>query len=990
MPTLLNEEGFSLWDSTTIEGKTRFMEYGSRLADGSKVDLSKRADFVKALTKEQAEAYSVYNVLSGADGWNPAKAQTAKLKAADVTLDNYVINLPLGESTELKAIVLPAGASSSVSYKANNDCVSVDGNKITENKIGTTRIYAQLENGISTYATVTVTSARTQVPEINAIKISSKDTITTGDKLTASYSYALDSDNKADKSLIRWYSVKDGKATLLKSGIGDYYKTYTVQNSDAGSYIMLGVRPATATTYGEYGEEKTVTTKNTVVKAEDGTDNYLSTGFTDSLSGFKVTDGNWKIVTDDGNGFAVPATTKASMEAVGSDNWNNATYSFKLRVNPNATGLGSEDSLSFSFNSNDNSCYRLDVTRGSNTKSLRLNLYKVENGTETALYTDEDKLKGIVLTNSGEDNTNVYITFAKSDDKINLICTLEGADTKLIGKTITDSNPLSGGSFKADFDGKSEIWQLDNVTVDAAKQIDKESQIRVYLAGDSTVKDYGDDNSIGGWGEYIKYYFDDGVEIINKAEGGRSTRSYLNQGRLDEITSQLREGDYVFIQFGHNDNRTTEDARVEHSVQLGEPDENGVYPTLKAEKTKTPQRIVDFYKNDAYPYSEYFYPYESGTFKWYLKQYIEQVRAKGATPVIITPVCRVLFDADGKIQPAFGENNGYKVAAEQAAEECGVACIDAYSITQQLYEGYGVLTTQGLHDVKDDGTMDLTHYNKFGANIVASKLAAAVGETIPELQSHIIVSKTSVSKTDDMKTANLFVVGDSGKGMTDSDVFSAHGYTEYMQDYFNDKITVRDYTIAGATAKSFASTKAYTDFINSVNEGDYVMISFGRYDSEAMAGGYTRSGEDKENANSFAHYIYYSYVKPVTDKKAIPVLLTPINNRVYGTDGTAVNTSGDYTADLLKLVTDGSLSFVNVSNITYELYKNMGEEGSKVLNALDSKNGYDNKAFSEFGAQTIAKQIVNSMKYSSATLKNYILDSKLNELSVTSVSKSEV
>ena len=81
-----------------------------------------------------------------------------------------------------------------------------------------------------------------------------------------------------------------------------------------------------------------------------------------------------------------------------------------------------------------------------------------------------------------------------------------------------------------------------------------------------------------------------------------------------------------------------------------EPDENGIYPTVKAEKTKTPQRIYDFYKNDAYPYGEYFYPYESGTFKWYLRQYVEKVREKGGIPVIITPVCRMLFDSEGKVR----------------------------------------------------------------------------------------------------------------------------------------------------------------------------------------------------------------------------------------------------------------------------------------------------------------------------------------------------
>lgn len=980
LPELLSEQGFSRWDDKTLTNKIRFAEYGSRTASG-KADLSKRADFVRQLTKEQAEAYSAYNVLCGNDKWNPANAHISPLQAADITLSDYEINIPLGESTELKSFILPAGAKSSVAYTADSDTVSLNGSKITADKVGSTRVHARLENGIDTYATVNVTAARTPAPKISAIKIASKDKITVGDKLTASYSFMLESDNKADRSIISWYSVKDGEKTLLKEGMGDYFKTYTVQNADAGSKIMLGIKPASDTTYGSLGDEVTSVTDTEVVKAADSTVNYLREGFNSSISAFKA-EGEWKIVAESNNGAAAPVSNTASLEYEAASGWKDAAYEFKIRCNPLGTGLASDDELNFYINNSGSGYYRLAVTRGGNTKSLKLDLYKMENGTETVLYADEDKLKNAVPTNSGESNPYMYIGLTKNNDRLTLTFRLEGSDVKQISKTVTDSKPLSGGDLKIDFKGKSGIWLLDTITADEVVKPDENNRVRIFIAGDSTVKYYGDDNSIGGWGEYLVNYFDDGVEIINKGEGGRSTRSYINQGRLDEILSGLSEGDYVFIQFGHNDNRTTEDARVEHSVLLGEPDENGIYPTVKAEKTKTPQRIYDFYKNDAYPYGEYFYPYESGTFKWYLRQYVEKVREKGGIPVIITPVCRMLFDSEGKVQPAFGENNGYKVATEQVAAETGVTCIDAYSITQQLYESYGVMTTQGLHDVKDDGSIDLTHYNKFGANIVASKLAAAIGEAIPQLAPHLKASTKAVSKTDDMKTANLFIVGDGGKSGRDSDIFEPHSFAEYMQYYLSDKITVRDYTTDNASAKGFARTKEYTDFINSVKEGDYVMICFGRADANSLGDGYTYSGGDENSANGFYSTLYNYYVKPVTDKKAVPVMLTPINSRAFNANGDAVETTGAYDDDIRTMVTDKTLYFVNVSDITYNLYKTMGAEGSKVLNALDSKNGIDNNSLGSFGANTLAKQILSSMKFSSASLKNYILDNRLEETDI--------
>lgn len=979
LPDVMNSAGFTLWDSSTVKNKVRFMEYGSRTSTGELADTSERADFVKQLTREQAANYNVYNVLSGSDGWNPTNASSSRHTAADITLDHYEIQLPVGGSTELNATVLPLGAvDSNVTYSTESSCISLDGNKVTAVSKGTAVVNAGLDNGIYTYAVITVTDAKTSAPEIASIKINHKDTVSVGDKLTAEYKFYLESDNNTDASIVSWYAVKDGNTTLLKRGVGEYYKTYTVQNSDTGSQIVLGVMPATKTTYGTYGTEVSSVATPAVSQANDSTESYLRDGFENGTANF-ATSGEWDIIFDNGNSLITPISEKALLEYTDTSNWDDASYEFKLRCNPENTGLSSDDILNFYINNSESSYYRLEVRRGGNTKSLKLNLYKCVDGEENAIYTDEDKLKNAVLQNSGQDNPYMYLTFAKNDDNITLSFRLEGSDVMLLNKTITDSTPLTGGDLKVDFEGKSAIWLIDMITVDQVKKLDESGRIRIYLAGDSTVKYYGDDNSIGGWGEYLVNYFDDGVEIINKAEAGRSTRSYINQGRLDEIVSELRKGDYVFIQFGHNDNRTDENARVEHSVLLGDPDENGIYPTVKAEKTKTPQRIIDFYANDDYPYGEYFYPYESGTFKWYLKQYVDKVREKGGIPVIITPVCRVLFDSDGKIQPAFGENNGYKVAVEQLAEETGTVCINAYDITKALYESYGVFTTQGLHDVKDDGEMDLTHYNKFGANIVASKLADAVAEQIPQLQSHLKASTKAVSKTDDMKTANLFVVGDSGKGLEESDIFEAHGFSEYFQGYLSDKITVCDYTYAGATAKTFAKTDEYKDFLNSINEGDYVMICFGRYDSNDLMGGYAYSGGKVENISSFTATIYNSYIKPVLDRQAIPIMLTPINSRKFDETGTAVDTVQGYDDDIKGLVTNNSLYFADLTSVTYELYNTMGEEGSKVLNAVDSQNGIDNMAFSEFGAKLTANKILNLMKFSSSTLKNYISDTALNE-----------
>ena len=197
----------------------------------------------------------------------------------------------------------------------------------------------------------------------------------------------------------------------------------------------------------------------------------------------------------------------------------------------------------------------------------------------------------------------------------------------------------------------------------------------IYLAGDSTVKTYENEQYIAGWGQYLDLFLGDDVKVVNAAQGGRSSRSFINEGRLYDIDDSdfnysfsqnngnsigdvIKEGDFLFIQFGHNDDASklsNYSTIFDRMVPLGTPDENGIYPTTPATKMPTSQ-LPDEYKNAASDseetkalteiakYGSSYYAYNSGgTYKWYLKQYIDFARSKNATPVLITPVARVKF-----------------------------------------------------------------------------------------------------------------------------------------------------------------------------------------------------------------------------------------------------------------------------------------------------------------------------------------------------------
>ena len=169
-------------------------------------------------------------------------------------------------------------------------------------------------------------------------------------------------------------------------------------------------------------------------------------------------------------------------------------------------------------------------------------------------------------------------------------------------------------------------------------------KINIFLAGDSTVKDYStsgmymngshDPERKGSWGEFLQSFFDSSkVTVHNYANGGRSSRSFINEGSLDKIKENIKAGDYLFIQFGHNDCSSGANYLADRYVPLGQPDANGIYPSNAGTKVPTPSEIADK------GYGEEYYSWDcGGTYKWYLQQYIDVGKAVGAIAVFVTLV----------------------------------------------------------------------------------------------------------------------------------------------------------------------------------------------------------------------------------------------------------------------------------------------------------------------------------------------------------------
>ncbi|MFS0692038.1 rhamnogalacturonan acetylesterase [Streptomyces nitrosporeus] len=209
----------------------------------------------------------------------------------------------------------------------------------------------------------------------------------------------------------------------------------------------------------------------------------------------------------------------------------------------------------------------------------------------------------------------------------------------------------------------------------------------LHIAGDSTAaQKYADAAPETGWGMALPFFLGRHLTVANHAVNGRSSKSFIDEGRLTALLHRVAPGDLVLVQFGHND-----------------------------EKTEDPARGTD-------PWT---------TYQQYLRQYLDGARRRRAQPVLITPVERRRFAADGTAKPTHGE---YPAAMRALAAEEGVPLIDMQALSLARWQGLGPDGTEALFNWLEpgespnypDGRQDNTHFSPAGAVEVARMTTRAL------------------------------------------------------------------------------------------------------------------------------------------------------------------------------------------------------------------------------------------------------------------------
>jgi rhamnogalacturonan acetylesterase len=226
---------------------------------------------------------------------------------------------------------------------------------------------------------------------------------------------------------------------------------------------------------------------------------------------------------------------------------------------------------------------------------------------------------------------------------------------------------------------------------------EKRPKPTIYLIGDSTVKNGSGkgEGGLWGWGNYLYTQFDTSkVSIRNYALGGRSSRTFISEGLWDKVLAKLKPGDYVFIQFGHNDSSPVNDNSRARGTLKGTGEETEEIDNILTKK----HEIVH-------------------TYGWYLRKYISDTKAKGAVPVVCSLVPRNNWK-NGKIVRA---SEDYGKWAKESAQEGKAYFIDLNEIIAARYDPLGENEVTAKLFLTDN-----THTNEAGAIINAQAVAEGI------------------------------------------------------------------------------------------------------------------------------------------------------------------------------------------------------------------------------------------------------------------------
>jgi lysophospholipase L1-like esterase len=479
----------------------------------------------------------------------------------------------------------------------------------------------------------------------------------------------------------------------------------------------------------------------------------------------------------------------------------------------------------------------------------------------------------------------------------------------------------------------------------------------VFIAGDSTAaKGKGVEQE--GWGVPFAEYFDaTKINVVNRARGGRSSRTFITEGLWDELLADVKAGDFVLIQFGHNDGGaineeppgSTRPLRARGSLSgLGEE-------AQEIDNALTKKREI------------------VRTFGWYIRKMIADVQAKGATPLLLSPTARHIWK-EGKVERASG---GFRNWSRELARQAGIGFIDHTRLLADRYQELGEERTGAFFG------KDHTHTTLAGADLSAAAVVAGLKglrggpwDTFLSEKGRAVVADSigwlNLPEPANPALPSLVLIGDSTvrNGCGDG-AGGQWGWGDAIPAHLDiAKLNVVNRAIGGLSSRTFRTQGHWTRALTLLKTGDFLLIQFGHNDDSPVnddkraRGTLAGAGEETEEIDNIltkqhetVHtYGWYlrQYVREAKARGVTPIICSPVPRKKW-VDGKVRRTETTYAGWARLVAREEGVAFIDLSELVASRYDALGAAAVESLFA--DEHTHTTRAGAELNAAIVAEAL---------------------------------
>jgi lysophospholipase L1-like esterase len=482
----------------------------------------------------------------------------------------------------------------------------------------------------------------------------------------------------------------------------------------------------------------------------------------------------------------------------------------------------------------------------------------------------------------------------------------------------------------------------------------------VFVASDSTAaKNNG--APLQGWGVPFAEYFDpQKINVVNRARGGRSSRTFITEGLWDQLLADVRPGDFVLIQFGHNDAGAI---NTEPPGSTSPLRARGSLPGLGAETQEIDNVLTKRHE-------------VVHTFGWYIRKMIADVRVRGATPIVLSLTVRNIWK-DGKVERGSGR---YREWDRAIAADAGVEFVDLTRIVADAYQELGEAK------VKTFFPGDHTHTNPAGADFNALNVVAGLKGLRNGPWEKFLSAKGAAAPTDNLGWLNLpepanpalptlMLIGDStvrnGRG---DGAGGQWGWGEPLAERFDPaKINVVNRAVGGLSSRTFLTQGHWDRALTLLKPGDLLLMQFGHNDDGPLndtsraRGTIKGTGEateeidnlltrQRETVHTYGWYLR-RYIHDAKARGVTPVVCSPIPRKIWQEGKVARSTPDGYAGWAKQVAAEEGVAFVDLNELIAARYDQLGRARVDLLFA--DPHTHTSRAGAELNATIVVEALQN-------------------------------